>query len=138
MDKTKICFIAQNIYPLLKKTDINFIGGAEVQQFLIGNELSKKGYQVLYVSKNHGQNPIEKIDNFTVISTFKSNEGIPGLRFFYPRLYKIWKALKNADADIFYVRSAGFILAVAVIYSKIYKKKLSIAEQMIVISTRKI
>lgn len=123
MKKAKVCFVSQGIYSLLKKTDLNFIGGAEVQQYLIGVELSKRGYQILFISRDHGQRAVEKVNDFTVIATYQSNKGIPGIRFFYPRLYKIWQALKRSEADIFYVRSAGFIIAVIVIYAKLYKKK---------------
>lgn len=116
--------MCQNIYPLLNqnsKTD--FIGGAELQQALIGEGLAKRGHQVSFITMNHGQSEIENLNGFSVISTFKPDEGISGLRFFYPRLYKIWKALRKSDADIYYVRCAGFILAPVVLYAHLKRKK---------------
>ncbi|MCH8125698.1 glycosyltransferase family 4 protein [candidate division KSB1 bacterium] len=120
----KICFVSQNIYPLLNKSsNMDFIGGAELQQAFIGHELAKRGHRICYITLNHGQGDIEEIESFKVISTFKPNEGLPILRFFYPRLYKIWKALCKSDADIYYVRCACFILAPVVFYAYLNNKK---------------
>lgn len=120
----KICFVSQNIYPLLNKVgNTDFIGGAELQQAFIGRELAKRGHRICYITLNHGQGDIEEIESFKVISTFKPNEGLPILRFFYPRLYKIWRALCKSDADIYYVRCAGFILAPVVFYAHLNNKK---------------
>ncbi len=75
--------MCQNIYPLLNensKTD--FIGGAELQQALIGEGLAKKGHQVSFITMNHGQSEIENLNGFRVISTFKPDEGIPRFKVF--------------------------------------------------------
>lgn len=130
VQKPKICFVSLCIYPLLKKENSNIehkykypIGGAELQQLLIGQELARRGYRVSYITWDHGQKRIEKFGSFTVISTYKPSEGIPILRFFYPRLTKIWGALRKSEADIYYVRAATFILAVVVLFAKLYHKK---------------
>ena len=124
MKKPKICFVSLKIYPVLKQdADIDLIGGAEVQQSMLGNELAKRGYSVSYITARWEKEMPEYINSSKIISTFGPNEGIPGLRFFYPRLYKIWTALCKSDADIYYVRSASFILAVVVFYAHLKKKK---------------
>lgn len=124
MPKAKICFVAQDIYPYLKpENSLNFIGGAELQQLLLGKELAARGYQVSYITMNHGQPEVEQVGPFRVISTFRPGEGIPGLRFFYPRLSKIRRALKKSDADIYYVRCANFILAPVVSHARAANKK---------------
>ncbi len=124
MKKYKICFVAQDIYPLLRpQRQIQFIGGAELQQLLLASVLSDRGYEVSFITKDHAQPKIENINSFMVYASFREDDGIPGLRFFYPRLLKIWKALNKTNADIYYVRSAGFLLAVVALYSKIIKSK---------------
>ncbi len=124
MPKPKICFVAQSIYPMLKNnSNISIAGGAELQQLIIGQVLLERGYPVSYITKNYGQGKVEEIGMFKVVSTFKPNDGIPFFRFFYPRLIKIWRALCETDADIFYVRAAGFILAVVVFYAKLHNKR---------------
>lgn len=124
MNLPKICFVAQTAYPVLKEdAQLAFIGGAELQQVLIGKALQRRGYHVSFITMDHGQGQREKRDNFVIFATFKPKEGIPVLRFFYPRLVKIWRALKASNADIYYVRTADFILAPVVYFARSRGKK---------------
>jgi len=106
----KICFVAQLIYPYLSNFhETKTAGGAELQQVFIGKGLKEKGFDVSYISMDYGQRDEKAIDGLKIFKTFTASEGLFGIRFFYPRLYKIWKALKRADADIYYVRCATFL-----------------------------
>ena len=59
----KICFVAQNIYPILKnKSSVETSGGAELQQRYIGEALHDEGFSVSYVSMDHGQPDGEVVD----------------------------------------------------------------------------
>jgi len=118
-----ICFVALHIYPLLKKTPIKFIGGAEVQQHLIGEELARRGYSVTYITFDHGQGIISRIGSFEIVSAFNPSKGIPVLRFIYPRLVKIWQALNRTNANIYYVRCASMLLGVVEYWARLNKKK---------------
>jgi glycosyltransferase involved in cell wall biosynthesis len=120
----KICFVAPNIYPWLSnKSTTKASGGAELQQVFIGKGLKKIGYDVSYISLDYGQPDKESIDSLEIYKAFKPEEGLFGVRFFYPRLYKIWKALKRTDADLYYVRTATFLPGIVSIFCKIYGKK---------------
>ena len=120
----KICFVAHGVYPLLSKScSVDRIGGAELQQVQIGKGLRNKGIDVSYVVFDHGQPDVENIDDLTLHKSFQEDEGIPVIRFLYPRLYKIWKALLRADADVYYCRAAGFLTGVLTLFCRIYKKK---------------
>ncbi len=120
----KICFLAPNVYPSLsKKYKIKKIGGAELQQIYIAKGLQSKGYEVSFITEDFGQPEAVSIDHLKIFKAYKSNEGISGCRFFYPRLYKIWKALIYADADVYYNRAAGFLPGILAIFCKLYKKK---------------
>ena len=120
----KICFVAQQIYPCLaRKYRIDKIGGAEVQQMFIGRGLRDKGYDVSYITLDYGQIDGEVVEDLKIYKSFRTNEGMPGVRYFYPRLYKIWQALKKADADIYYLRCASQLAGVLSIFCSIHKKK---------------
>ncbi|MGD8846722.1 MAG: glycosyltransferase family 4 protein [Desulfobacteraceae bacterium] len=120
----KICFVALNILPYLKKGNpAKTAGGAELQQKLIGEALKLRGYEVCYISKNYGQDEIVTLNGFKVIRSFRKGGGIPGLRFFHPTISRLWKALLRADADIYYVRCADFMPGLVAIFCKIYKKR---------------
>jgi len=119
----KICFVAHNIFPLFSSKKIEKIGGAELQQMFIGKGLRDRGYEISYITHDYGQPDGKSIDNLKFYKSFKPDEGIFGVRFFYPRLYKIWKALRRADADVYYVRCAGFLPGIVTIFCSKYKRK---------------
>jgi len=120
----KICFVAPNSYPCLaQKNAIKSIGGAELQQIFIGKGLRGRGYDVSYITLDYGQPEGELIEDLRVIKSFEPEEGLFGIRFYYPRLYKTWKALKRANADVYYVRCASFLVGVLAIFCKMYGKR---------------
>jgi glycosyltransferase involved in cell wall biosynthesis len=121
--KRSICFVALNAYPLIKKTSNKLIGGAELQQTLIGAELANRGYSVSFITLDHGQKAVSREGQFEVLSSFRPSGGISVLRFIYPRLVKIWQALNRTNADIYYCRCAGFLLGVVVFWARLNKKK---------------
>ena len=124
----KICFVAQHIYPYFwGSKGIKTAGGAELQQMFIGMGLKTKGVDVSYVTMDYNQHDEEIINGFKIYKTFKPNEGIFILRFFYPRLLKIWRALKKADADLYYIRAATFLPGIIALFCKLHNKKMIFA-----------
>ncbi len=126
--KKKICFVALNIYWCLsRKYPSARIGGAELQQLFIGEGLRDRGYDVSFITIDYGPPQIESIDGLTVYKTFKEKEGLFGIRFLYPKLFKIWKAMRQANAGIYYTRTAGFLPGILCIFCKTHGKKLMFA-----------
>lgn len=119
----KIAIVSNSIYSILVKDRGNRIGGAELQQLYIANGLRKKGHDVNIVTQAFGPFEPSGINGIKVYQTFNQTDGIPVLRYFYPRLYKIWKALKQVDADIYYTRTASFLTGVIALFCRRYKKK---------------
>jgi len=120
----KICFVAQNIYPpLSKSTIIQGIGGAELQQIFIGKGLKSRGHEISYITLDWGQPEGQIIEELKIHKSFKPDEGYFGVRFLYPRLFKTWKALERADADIYYVRCASYLVGILALFCKIHQKK---------------
>jgi len=124
MKKVKVCFVAPGIYPCFTGNFLNSkIGGAELQQTFIAKQLAKKGMDVSCVTLDYGQPGGEVIDGVKMYSAYSPNEGIPALRFYYPNFWKLWQAFRRADADIYYVRCAGFLLGAVRLFCTIHKKK---------------
>lgn len=88
------------------------IGGEEVQHALLSRYLARSGYQVTSLVGDFGQQPLEQVAGVQVRKTFALGAGLPGLRFFTPRLSSTWAALKAADADVYYVSCAGAMVGV--------------------------
>jgi len=105
--KPSICFVSLNNYPILAgRTDLQHIGGAEVQQALIGQELAKRGYRVSFVTLDHAQPDGESHNGIVIYKSYQKDDGYPILRFFHPRWSKLWSAMTKANADIYYHRGA--------------------------------
>lgn len=120
----RICFVATTIYPTLcPDAGVALIGGAEVQQKILGEALAERGADVSYVTQDHGQPDGQRIRGLTLYKSFRESAGIPGLRFFYPRVPKLWGALRRADADIYYVRGAGYLPALVALFCRRYRRR---------------
>jgi glycosyltransferase involved in cell wall biosynthesis len=104
--KPSVCFVSlDNFAALADDSKFGTIGGAEMQQAIIGRSLAKRGYRVSFITFDHGQDDKLEIDGMRIIKAYNENVGIPVLRFIYPRLTSLWRAMKNADADIYYQRT---------------------------------
>jgi len=121
--KGKICFVALDSYPVLKSDITGHFGGAQVQQVLIAKGLVKRGCNTTFITANVYQQDEETIDGIKVLKAFNPNDGIRFIRFFFPRLFGIWKALKKADAQIYYQRSAGFLTGVVGVFCKLMRRR---------------
>ncbi len=106
----RICFVAPAIYSTVcPDAGVPRIGGAELQQTMLGGVFAAAGMEVTYVTLDHGQPDKQRVNGATVIKSYREQAGIPGVRFFYPRVPKLWRALARADADVYYVRGAGYL-----------------------------
>jgi glycosyltransferase involved in cell wall biosynthesis len=103
-----LCFVAPTAWPVFSAaSDIPLAGGAELQQSVIARALAARGYRVSMITMDHGQRDGVEIDGVTLYKMHKPDEGIPVVRFLHPRLTSLWRAMKRADADIYYARSCS-------------------------------
>ena len=124
LDKPHICFVAPDTWPVLAD-DRNFqsAGGAQVQQSLLAKSLAGRGYRVSMICMDYGQADKVKVDGVTVFKCHAPVQGLPGVRFFHPRLTGLWSALRRADADIYYQRSAGAQTGVVGLFARMYERR---------------
>ncbi|CUI08226.1 glycosyltransferase family 4 protein [Massilia sp. P8910] len=100
------------------------IGGEEVQHALMSRYLAKSGLDVTSVVGDFGQQALEQVGGVKVRKTFKKTAGLPGLRFFAPRLTSTWAAMRAADADVYYVSCAGANVGIAAAFCQRHKRRL--------------
>ena len=106
----KICFVESQSYAVLgAESQLISTGGESVQHTLLAREFAAQGWEVSIVSKDMGQTDGDIIDGVQVWKTFKQGSGLPVVRFMYPRMYKSWRALVKANADIYFQSCAGMM-----------------------------
>ena len=119
-----VCFVALRAYPLLTGNDeIQVIGGAELQQVTVARCLAAKGYPVSMVCLDYGQEQQVTVDGIRVVRAFRPDEGVPVLRFLWPRMTSVWACLKQVDADIYYQRTADMWTGIMVKFCKNHGKR---------------
>ena len=99
------------------------IGGEEVQHALLSRYLVKSGYQVTSLVGDFGQRAVEHVDGVRVRKTFALGAGLPGLRFFTPRMSSTWRALREADADVYYASCAGAMVGVMAAFCRRHRRR---------------
>lgn len=110
-------------YPILTQSNEEVAGGSESQLYLISRELKNEGFDVCFVTSDFGQVPVEIKRGVRIIKSYKPNEGIKILRFFYPNMYSIMKALQIANADIYHQRGAGALTGEVALFCSIKKRR---------------
>lgn len=121
--RPKICFVSPTNYSVLSgDRTLRQVGGAEVQQATLAREFVRRGYEVSMICLNHGQADGVVIDGITVHRAHTPDGGLPVLRFIHPRLTSIWAAMRRANADIYYQRTAASLSAEVVAFSKMHRR----------------
>jgi glycosyltransferase involved in cell wall biosynthesis len=85
------------------------IGGVERQTTLTARWLVGRGYPVTLVTWDEGQPDEVVIDGVCVVKMCRREAGVPGLRFFHPRWTHLNRALRRADADLYYQNCAEYV-----------------------------
>jgi glycosyltransferase involved in cell wall biosynthesis len=119
-----ICFVSPQLYPVIaRRNELGVVGGAEIQQALIARALVARGYRVTVVSFEYGQNDGDVVDGIRMVTLFNEDDGLPGLRALHPRMTGIWSALRRADADIYYQRTAAMLTGVISLFTRTYGRR---------------
>lgn len=115
----KICFVGLDNLPVLApEFDGHCIGGEQVQQTLLAKTFSRQHHDVSMVVYDYGQADLATWHGITTYKTHRENAGIPVLRFVHPRWTTLWKALRKANADIYYTSCAGMHLGLLAMFCK--------------------
>jgi glycosyltransferase involved in cell wall biosynthesis len=64
------------------------------------------------ISLDYGQPARASVDGVTVHKAFEPAAGLPVLRYLHPRLTRMWRALGEAGADVYYYRSGSMWVGV--------------------------
>ncbi len=116
----KICIVSLNVIPYFSRSSGSQFGGAEVQSAILAKAFSEAGADVCLVAANLGDGVVTP---FPAYNAYSSNDGLPGIRFLYPRMTGLLNALESADADVYFQHCAGWVTGVTAWYCKRNNKK---------------
>jgi glycosyltransferase involved in cell wall biosynthesis len=104
----RICFVGLGNLPVLApEFEQHGIGGEQVQQSLLAKAFVRRGFPVFMVVGDYGQQDGAIWSGVQTYKAYSAHEGIPVLRFVYPRWTKLWAGLRRAAADVYYVSCAA-------------------------------
>jgi glycosyltransferase involved in cell wall biosynthesis len=122
--KPHLCFVAPYAWPVLSRDpNIQIVGGAEVQQAILGRLFAAAGYRVSMITLDYGQPSPTEVDGVVVHKAFREGAGIPVLRFLHPRLTTMWRVLRQVNADLYYQRSSAMWTGVIAEFCRRYGKR---------------
>jgi glycosyltransferase involved in cell wall biosynthesis len=122
--KPHVCFVAPTTWPVLTgDRSIPVVGGAEVQQAMIAPALARRGWRVSMISLDYGQPEGAVVRGVTVHRTHKPDAGLPVVRFVHPRFTSLWRALKRANADVYYQRTADIQTAYVAAFCRVHGRR---------------
>lgn len=121
--KPRICFVAHNAYGALSGLDTGHIGGIEWQQSLMARWLAKRGYPVNMITWDEGQGDNIVIEGVRAIRMCVRDAGIRGLRFFCPKWTSLCRAMRRANADIYYYNCGDLGLGQVVMWCRRHERK---------------
>lgn len=119
-----ICFVGFDNYPVLNPAVGDaYIGGESVQQTLLARAFVETGWSVHMIVKDYGQPDREVIDRITLWKSFRDGVGVPGVRYFHPRISSLWRAMGRANTDVYYHSCAGMMTGLVAMYCKLNKRR---------------
>ena len=113
----RVCFVCPKAYPLFNKAVEGDFGGAEVDLYYLATELAnEENFDVSVIVADYGQGDVESIENVTVIKSldFGKNALAGAVR--------IWRALKQANADIYIIKTASVGVPLVATFCGLHKK----------------
>jgi len=123
-NKPSICFVAHNAYGALASIDNGHIGGIETQQSRMSRWFANNGYDVSMITWDDGYQHGDVVHGVKLLKLCCRDDGLPLIRFIYPRWTSLFSALKKANADVYYYNCGDLALGQIAIWAKMNNKKL--------------
>lgn len=120
---TKICIISHFAYGAFAGGKEGHAGGVERQTTLMANWLSEHGYRVSLITWDEGQADGADLNGIVNYKLCKQSDGIPIVRFFYPRWTSLLHALIRSDADLYYHNCAEYVTGQVALWCRLNRRK---------------
>jgi glycosyltransferase involved in cell wall biosynthesis len=108
-ERFSICLVAHMAYGAITGGARGHAGGVEHQTTMTARWLARRGHEVSLIVWNEGQPEEMRIDGVRVISLCRQDDGLRGVRFLHPRWTSLLRALRRADADVYYQNCGEYV-----------------------------
>jgi glycosyltransferase involved in cell wall biosynthesis len=123
-NKPSFCLVAHKAAGELFGGQQGYIGGVERQTSMLARWLAAQGYGVSMLTLGEGQGGDEEVvDGVRVIKMCSMEAGLPGLRFFHPRWTSLNRAMRLADADLYYHNCAEYVTGQIALWCQCHQRK---------------
>ncbi|MGA2092861.1 MAG: glycosyltransferase family 4 protein [Sedimentisphaerales bacterium] len=117
INRISVCFVSLDIYPLFNPCCRGVQGGSEVDFYMIATELAKDDrFRVSIVTGDFGQPDIETFGNITL---YKAGDL---QRKLFSGYVALWKAMRLADADIYFRQGAAITTDLVALFCRLNRK----------------
>lgn len=119
----KICIFGYNVSDALQG---KVVGGAELQMALLAETLAENGYEVLIIDRE-AKSSFSYKEKIFIRALPDWDKGIRGIRLFTHRIPRLLKCLKEANAEIYYVRGCTYLFLAPLYVARRLKAKFVMA-----------
>jgi glycosyltransferase involved in cell wall biosynthesis len=105
----KVCIISHFAYGAMTGGASGHIGGVERQTTLLARWLARRDHEVTLLTWDEGQAGELEIDGVLVMKMCARHAGLPGLRFLHPRWTSLRRAMKRANAEVYYQNCGDYV-----------------------------
>jgi glycosyltransferase involved in cell wall biosynthesis len=113
--KIRVCFVVPRAYPIFNPDRGDYFGGAELDLYYLATELAHdSSFEVSFIVADYGQNDVETIEGVTILKSHDFNKNV------FDGVLKTWRALKRADADIYFLECASPGVPLVAMFCKLY------------------
>lgn len=116
--RPRICFVAHSAYGALATIDTGHVGGIERQTSLMARWCAAHGYSVSMITWDEGQTEGIEVYGVRVLKMCRRDAGRRGLRFLHPRWTSLCRAMRRADADVYYYNCGDLGLGQVVMWCR--------------------
>ena len=121
----KICLLGlQNLSVLADEYRGRLVGGESVQQTLLARSLARRGHEVCMVVEDCGQPDGAQWHGIRTFKAYRTDAGLPVVRFVHPRWTGMWAALARAGADVYYTSCAGMQVGLLALFCRRARRKM--------------
>jgi glycosyltransferase involved in cell wall biosynthesis len=118
-----ICIVAHNAYAAVTNSKNGHIGGVEHQTSMLAKWLVRSGFRVSLLTWDEGDAARTEVKGVRLLPICPKKAGLPGVRFLHPRWSGLWRALRAADADVYYHNGAEATSGQIALWCKRYGRR---------------